>query len=69
MVLTQNESANSKNTGTYSITKYSENVVTTIGEKINLRLMISNWRMAFAVEENNGEVTTRSFQVFEKYGI
>ena len=68
MVLTQNDSAISKNIGTYPITNFRENGVTTIGEKIKLRLNVNNWRMAFAVEENNEETILRSFQFFDEHG-
>ena len=68
MVLTQNDSAISKNIGTYPITKNRDNLVPTVGDKINLRLIMNNWRMAFAVEENNEETTLRSFQFFDEHG-
>ena len=68
MVLTQNDSAISKNIGTYPITKFRENVSSKIGDKINLRLNVNNWRMAFAVEENNEETILRSFQFFDEHG-
>lgn len=68
MVLTQNDSAISKNIGTYSITNSRENEISTIGDKINLRLNVNNWRMAFAVEENNEEAILRSFQFFDEHG-
>ena len=68
VVLTQNDSAISKNIGTYPVTKYRENVVPIIDDKINLRLMMNNWRMGFAVEENNEETSLRSFQFFDEQG-
>jgi len=67
-VLTLNDSAISKNIGTYPITQLRKNVVTAISDKMNLRLMMNNWRMAFAVSENNKETTLRSFQFFDGHG-
>ena len=68
MVLTQNDNAISKNIGTYPINNCRENEFSTIGSQIQLRLNVNNWRMAFAVEENNEGTSLRSFQFFDEHG-
>lgn len=64
MALTRNEHAVHERKGVYENVSFSGSIGLVLGDDIDLRLFMSGWRFAFAVEEND----RKSLQFFDKSG-
>lgn len=69
MALTRNEEAVHERRGTYEPASFEGHVGLVLGPDIDLRIFLSHWRIAFAVEESGPKGVRRSLQVFDAQGV
>ena len=68
MALTRNESTVHEKVGRYEKMSHEGLVGLALGPDIDLRIFYMNWAHAYAVTEESPKGTSRSFQVYDKYG-
>lgn len=68
MALTRNEAAVHEKDGAYTNISHGDRIGLVLGDTIDLRLFYDKWAFAYAVEENLGAETRRSFQFFDACG-
>jgi putative hemin transport protein len=69
MALTRNEEAVHERRGIYAPASFEGHVGLVLGPEIDLRIFLSHWRFAFAVEESGPKGVRRSLQVFDAEGV
>ncbi|XDD51005.1 hemin-degrading factor [Leptospira sp. WS92.C1] len=68
MALTRNESCVHERKGEYKNVNVNGQMALVVGEEIDLRIFLSQWKFGFAVEEIKKDETLRSFQIFDLFG-
>jgi putative hemin transport protein len=69
MALTRNQEAVHERRGAYEPASFDGHVGLVLGLDIDLRIFLSHWRLAFAVEEIGPKGVRRSLQVFDAEGV
>lgn len=68
MALTRNESCVHERKGTYSNLSVNGQTALAVGEDIDLRIFLKDWKFGFYVEETKNDSMTKSFQFFDLSG-
>ncbi|MGV3665483.1 MAG: hemin-degrading factor [Leptospira bouyouniensis] len=68
MALTRNESCVHERKGTYSNLSVNGQTALAVGEDIDLRIFLKDWKFGFYVEEIKRDSITNSFQFFDPSG-
>ncbi len=68
MALTRNEPCVHERKGEYKDISVNGMMGLVVGEDIDLRIFLSQWKLGFYSEENKGDSVLKSFQFFDKYG-
>ncbi|TGM03194.1 hemin-degrading factor [Leptospira jelokensis] len=68
MALTRNESCVHERKGTYANLSVNGQTALAVGEDIDLRIFLKDWKFGFYVEDKKGDAITKSFQFFDPAG-
>ncbi|TGN20245.1 hemin-degrading factor [Leptospira idonii] len=68
MALTRNEPCVHERKGEYKDVSVNGMMGLAVGEDIDLRIFLSQWKIGFYSEENRGDSVLKSFQFFDGYG-
>jgi putative hemin transport protein len=68
MALTRNDAAVHEKDGVYTNISHGDHVGLVLGDAIDLRLFYDKWTFGYAVTEQTGTLTRRSFQFFDAHG-
>jgi putative hemin transport protein len=69
MALTRNEACVHEKDGCYANVSADGHVGLVLGDEIDLRLFFSQWRYAYAVEEESSPAIQRSIQIYDASGV